>query len=391
MRIVMFAHGGSGNHGCEALVRGTMKIARKENISKFLVATCAKNEDVKYKIEGTDFVEYAVFRNNNPLRYIDKIARSIFKSGYFRKKVYSPVISKIEQDDIWLSIGGDNYSYSGVIPYDIIGVHNELYKKNVKSILWGCSIDKENLIPRIVDDLKKYDYIIARESITFNWLIEAGIKREQVGLYPDSAFTLERDREHKKINEEYKYVGINMSPVVMETQNRNNLVYENYKVLIEYILNETEYHILLIPHVIWNNSDDRVGMKKLYDLFKQSNKIELIEDQSACKLKDIISKCELFVGARTHSTIAAYSTCVPTLVVGYSVKSKGIAKDIFGSYDNYVVDNNELYTLDVLKNSFIWLDFHKEGIKQHLKQIMPKYIDKAYSAGEIIRKVGGLI
>jgi polysaccharide pyruvyl transferase WcaK-like protein len=37
-----------------------------------------------------------------------------------------------------------------------------------------------------------------------------------------------------------------------------------------------------------------------------------------------------FIGARTHATIAAYSTLVPTMVLGYSVKSKGIAKDIFG-------------------------------------------------------------
>ena len=43
------------------------------------------------------------------------------------------------------------------------------------------------------------------------------------------------------------------------------------------------------------------------------------------------------MGARTHATIAAYSTCVPTVVFGYSVKSIGIAKDIFGTTDHYVL------------------------------------------------------
>ena len=243
-------------------------------------------------------------------------------------------------------------------------------------------------MPAIIEDLKKYDYIIARESITFNWLLEAGIQKEKIGLYPDSAFTLEKDSNHKKIDDRFKYVGINMSPVIMDTENGKTLIYNNYRKLIEYILKETNYHILLIPHVVWGNSDDRKAMMRLYDVFKNSGKIDLVEDQNACKLKDIISKCELFVGARTHSTIAAYSSCVPTLVVGYSVKSKGIAKDIFGCYENYVIGNNELIEEDNLQKAFIWLEENKKEIQIHLNNFMPEYIKRAYEAGDVIRRIG---
>ena len=60
-----------------------------------------------------------------------------------------------------------------------------------------------------------------------------------------------------------------------------------------------------------------------------------IRDSPNCRQqKYIISQCAYFIGASTPSTIAAYSTGVPTLVVGYSVKAKGIAKDLFGTYDN---------------------------------------------------------
>ena len=61
----------------------------------------------------------------------------------------------------------------------------------------------------------------------------------------------------------------------------------------------------------------------------------------------------MFIGARTHSTIAAYSSGVPTLVVGYSVKAKGIAKDLFGTEENYVLpvqalkEENNLKDVDV--------------------------------------------
>ena len=63
----------------------------------------------------------------------------------------------------------------------------------------------------------------------------------------------------------------------------------------------------------------------------------MINDKNCMEIKGIISKCRFFIGARTHSTIAAYSTCVPTLAVGYSIKARGIARDIFGTEDNYVV------------------------------------------------------
>ena len=60
----------------------------------------------------------------------------------------------------------------------------------------------------------------------------------------------------------------------------------------------------------------------------------------------MISQCRFFIGSRTHSVIAAYSSGVPTLALGYSIKSKGIAQDIFGEYETYAVS----YThLDVYK------------------------------------------
>ena len=72
------------------------------------------------------------------------------------------------------------------------------------------------------------------------------------------------------------------------------------------------------------------------------------------QLKGYIAKCRFFVGARTHATIAAYSTEVPTLVVGYSIKSRGIAKDIFGSEENYVIPIEQIKEENKLTQAFIW-------------------------------------
>ena len=93
-------------------------------------------------------------------------------------------------------------------------------------------------------------------------------------------------------------------------------------------------------------------------------------------IKGYISRCELFIGARTHATIAAYSTGVPTLVLGYSVKARGIAKDLFGTEENYVIPVQTIDSGNEIINGFCWIEEHKIEIEQHLKEIMPEYKKK---------------
>jgi colanic acid/amylovoran biosynthesis protein len=47
----------------------------------------------------------------------------------------------------------------------------------------------------------------------------------------------------------------------------------------------------------------------------------------------VISQLRFFIGARTHSTIAALSSEVPTVSIAYSVKARGINRDLFGNED----------------------------------------------------------
>ena len=95
----------------------------------------------------------------------------------------------------------------------------------------------------------------------------------------------------------------------------------------------------------------------------------------------------MFIGCRTHSTIAAYSTCVPTLVVGYSIKAKGIAKDIFGDYQDHIIDVREFDTdYDLTKKVKSFMEREQE-IRKHLQTVMPEYIKKAYIAKDAVEKL----
>ena len=113
----------------------------------------------------------------------------------------------------------------------------------------------------------------------------------------------------------------------------------------------------------------------------------MLDDYNCMELKGYISRCRMFIGARTHSTIAAYSTCVPTLVIGYSVKAKGIAKDIFGTYENYVLPVQSLSNKDDLINAFEWMKDNEDVIRKHLNEFMPGYKEKALQGKVEIEKL----
>ena len=88
------------------------------------------------------------------------------------------------------------------------------------------------------------------------------------------------------------------------------------------------------------------------------------------------------VAARTHASIAAYSSLVPTLVLGYSIKSKGIATDLFGDYKHYVLPVQELKSADEVFDEFKWLQQNQEIIHNRLKEVIPEYQKRAESAAK---------
>ena len=274
-----------------------------------------------------------------------------------------------------LSVGGDIYCYEDYRKFILL--HQMIAKRGCKSVLLGCSLDEKLFAdPEFVEDLKRYTYISARESLTYDMLQKAGLTN--IGLTPDSAFTLEKELlPLPECFEEGNTVGINLSPLVVRKESEPGIVMENFVRLIQYILDNTSCNVALIPHVVWCDNDDRTVLKQLYDAVNCPERVVLVEDHNCMQLKGYISRCRFFIGARTHATIAAYSTLVPTLVLGYSVKSRGIATDLFGTDEHYVLPVQQLCTTNAMTDAFQWLMEHEQEIKSRLAAEMPEYIQRA--------------
>lgn len=390
-KMLFYTHGGSGNHGCEALVRSSIKILQQKPV----LFSSKVEEDQKYKMDmlanlhSSDTSSFSFWRKLSPA-YLIYAFRYHFVTCYASdfSAAAAPVLRR-HRACVALSIGGDNYCYDGMIPW-LIEQNAFFNKRHIPTVLWGCSIEPELLRDsKIQADLKSYALITAREGITYQALLDAGIDRN-THLFPDPAFQLDRVKlPLPKGLAEGNTVGINVSPLIIDNETGNGITIQNYQALIQYILDKTDMQVAFIPHVVWESNDDRKPLSVLYEMFKDTGRVELIDDHNCMELKGYIARCRFFVGARTHATIAAYSSCVPTLVVGYSVKAKGIAKDLFGTYEHYVVPVQLLKEPDDLLREFQWMMQNEEQIRNHLQKIIPEYCAKALDARVEVEKLLG--
>lgn len=384
-KLVMYLHGGSGNHGCEAIVNSTCHMT--EEIPKLLV-TNSEREDRYYSVEPLcEILEERKIAEHFFAHVWYYAWRKVFRDPEsFMRYRFKEVMGK-NLAPLYLSIGGDMYCYD-LSRKEAITANSAFNSAGAKTVLWGCSLEPELLKdPEVVEDMKRYALITPRESITTQALADAGIT-ENVKQFPDPAFALKPEATKLPFGfSEGNTIGINISPMILRHESKSGITIENYRKLIDHILETTDCHIALIPHVMWKNNDDRVTVNELYGVYQGNDRVVKFEDMSCQKIKYIISRCRAFIGARTHATIAAYSSCVPTLVVGYSVKARGIAKDLFGTEEHYVLPVQKLSDPEELIRAFEWMMEREDEIRAGLQKRMPDYCKEAAKAGDEIRKL----
>ena len=375
MKTNLYAHTGSGNHGCEALVRSTAKLLD----SMPTLFSTGYDEDIQFGISEIANVQRdtVVSVPRRSAVYVAAACQPKLtkRTTLFTQFARRDLLDAVQSGDLCLSIGGDNYCYAGT---EILGDLNTLLKKKgAKTVLWGCSIDPEAISPEMVKDLKRYDLITVREPLTQAALAAAGIT-ENVRSVADPAFLL--DVQKTDLPDGFlagNTIGLNLSPLILHYTEKKEEALAGFQALVQHILDTTDSAIALIPHVLKSKSDDLEVLEPLFRQFEGTGRVLLIPDQNCMQLKYIISQCRLFIGARTHATIAAYSTFVPTLVIGYSVKSRGIAADLFGTEENYVLPIQAIRADTDLIGAYDWLEAHAVEIGQHLRNVIPAYQDKA--------------
>lgn len=370
-KIMLYNHGGCGNRGCEAIVRSTAALF--EGKAKLSLASDQPEFDRQAKLEGVSRIICSEISPYSLRRLINSVC---FRLGMPREqevaRKHGTIIDLGKRSGVCLSIGGDTYCYGHQEHLQVI--NGRLRRAGKPMVLWGCSVEPDIIRGETLEDLRAYDLIVARESITEQAMKEAGLP---VMRWCDPAFTMRSDELPLPQGwREGKTVGLNVSPLVLRKAKDEGRALDAFVALVRHILDTTDYSIVLVPHVFWEHDNDLDALAQIKAKFEDEDRVFLLPDAeklTATQLKGYIARLSALVTARTHASIAAYSTCVPTLVIGYSVKAKGIARDLFGSEEGHLIPVQELSGEGELIAAYDALIARSDAERSFLENRIPVY------------------
>lgn len=181
-----------------------------------------------------------------------------------------------------------------------------------------------------------------------------------VKVTSDMAFGLPYSSDLYSFDDGKKF-GINVSSLLWDdnTRGRFGLTVDYkrfYRELITYLLEQNEYQIHIIPHVIdaKNPSAGENDYRICQEIAKEfSGKVILAPSfNTAIEAKSYISNMDLFLGSRMHSTIGAISSGVATLPFSYAYKFEALYSHI--GYP-YVLHATKIDTEDALRLTKEWM------------------------------------
>lgn len=390
--FILQGNGSLYNRGCEAILRSTVAIL-KEEFDDCHFVHCPSGEG--YNMRSYDELDPDILHVLYPPKWTLKWFFRQYQKRILRKlpeefEAFLPDALAV------LAVGGDNYT-SDYHPRPVARFrYNSIVLEHKRPlILWGASVgpfDKDVEFEKYAaEELKKVTLICARESETISYLERIGVS-ENVRAVSDPAFVLEPEpvelsgREHILLEE--PCLGVNLSPLMERYWQGEQSWQEHATQCVRSLLEEFDFPIILIPHVmIFPGSDDHEFMNGIVESLPEfKERLILLGRNFNCRqLKWIISNLALLVGARTHATIASLSSCVPTVSIGYSLKARGINKDIFGHLD-WLVPLKSLQPV-VLTGMIGKLIDSRVEVRQYLTEKMPKYKERARLGGKYVREV----
>lgn len=388
-----------GNRGCEALVRSAVSTLRDRfGAERFLVPSGDIARDSAQWPDATGSGVRFVPAPQVPASYkwwgrLCRLCPPLKGHRWPSLKNLPDLEEYLVEADVVISIGGDNYSldYGPVSLFFFVGIAERCIELRKPIGLWGASVGPFSSEPEIerlmTNHLNRLSFISARESHSENYLRAIGVTKN-VRSVVDSAFSLAK----QEFDMERFWpqgcsggvLGLNVSPLIEDTYRRAGRSGSIRAAAMEFIrrvIDETPYAVMLVPHVaplddgVLNN-DERY-LQSIADSFanEQSRVKMLPRGLNACQLKYAISRCRFFIGARTHATIAALSSEVPTISIAYSTKAKGINRDLFGDED--VVLSTLDVTGDALMKSLRLLEARELRIRAVLATKIPQWQQRA--------------
>lgn len=368
----------NGNRGCVALSITSIyildDILKKHNID-YQLYLCDSgfpaNQKHSYKIFEKE-IDYITC--SYP---IDRILKENLKSllkGELKKNMQifktADYILDIGQGDSFADIYG-NKRFNLI---DRIHKVAQLYNKPYCLLPQTIGPFKNNKIKKIANQsIRKGALIMTRDKQSLNYVLENVPLQKQVDEYIDIAFFMPYQK--KVFDSQYVHVGLNISSLLWNggyTRNNQFELVADYQELIheiiKFFLSLQNVKLHLIPHVVIGERNIENDYEVSFEIYEKYNHPNLILSEfflGPIEAKNYIAGMDFFMGARMHSTIAAFSTGVPVVPMAYSRKFNGLFVDTL-SY-SYLADmkkDNNSTILQFIKESFT----NRQALKTEIEQ-----------------------
>lgn len=337
-----------GNKGCSALSYSAL----------YFIDKVLKERGVEYDIYLTDsghYVKgnYSVDVGGNNISY--KAISYPLRKGYkvIKDWVLFPWTLKnlnfFKKADYILDIGqGDSFSdiYGKDRFEDIDRIHRLARLINKPYCLLPQTIgpfSNQNIRKKAVISIAKANVVMARDKMSYDYVKNNVRGQNQIAEYIDIAFYLPFVKT--EFDRRYTHVGLNINALLWNGgYSGNNELglkddYQNVvRNIIDFFLRLDKVKLHLIPHVVNQErvlENDYSVSVDLVNEYRNENLVVAPFFFSPIEAKNYISGMDFFMGARMHSTIAAFSSGVPVVPMAYSRKFNGLFGDTL-SYKYFV-------------------------------------------------------
>lgn len=411
-RIALIGNSTNANRGCEAIARGTQAVFRAvadepiEMTSGVIVHTDASEKLVACPTEGAGEPPQVPLRLGGKPNLASRIKAKV--TGRRVRCQFPGLGDHLEGASSVLEIGGDNYSLDYGRPYAFIDMDTEVRRRGLPLAIWGASIGPFSSDPEfeseILGHFRTLNRIYVRESISFAYLTGAGL--DNVTQMADPAIFMEPEEPADPGFDVAAFtgaVGLNLSPFqARQVAGTRTPYWETSRTelsglaafgteLLDRLLARIDRPVLLVPHVMapdaWNN--DRMLLAKIVKRLSPTaaERVSLVpEGYTAPQLKWALGKCSVFAGSRTHATLGAISSGVPTLAFGYSRKATGLMQDLYG-HDEMCLPGNAFTVDNAMAGLHNLLD-QEDALRAAIADTLPRWKQLTLAAAREWLEVG---
>lgn len=234
--------------------------------------------------------------------------------------------------------------------------------------------------------------VFARGRHTNEYLKSIGITKN-VEVLPDIAVCME-SKENKKSraildsNNNFKLIGISPNIVIKRLDKSRQYIPKLIELSDQILSKHQNTKLLFIPHTIIDSEmgEDDLSICKII--------VKNVADSERCIIADtlnytpeeakwLIGNCSFFIGSRFHALIAAVSSAVPSIAIGWHWKYKemmewlNIADNVVQYWD---LENSNLF--DMFETNFN----NRQNLHNQLKNKLPGLKEKAYKAIDLINE-----